>query len=189
MLKKIFLSYQSYPRTPILRALILHTVFIAGYLVCTAQAPQLKFLHLNTENGLPDGTVRSVTEDKYGYMWLGTQYGLCRFNGYDQTIYFHRKGDSGSIAGNFIWSTFTDKAGDVWVGNDGFLSKYKYRNGNFENYPCPHKGDITKIIEAGNGLFWLATSRGLMTFDPLSKQFKAFRDDANEDTRKACSPV
>ena len=37
-----------------------------------AQAPQLKFLHLTTEQGLPDGTVRSVTQDKYGYMWLGT---------------------------------------------------------------------------------------------------------------------
>lgn len=169
------------------RALFFLTIFITGWSFCSAQAPQLKFLHLNTENGLPDGTVRSVTEDKYGYIWLGTQYGLCRFNGYDQTIYFHHKGDSTSIAGNFIWSTYTDLAGDVWIGNDGFLSKYHYRTGDFDNYPCPFKGDITKIVEDKNGVFWLATSRGLMSFDLHSKRFTHFRDHENADIRKVGS--
>jgi ligand-binding sensor domain-containing protein len=150
-------------------------VITAGSIICCAQAPQLKFLHVSIEDGLPDGTVRSITQDKYGYIWLGTQYGLCRYNGYSIQPFFHSKTDTGSIAGNFIWSLFTDRDGNVWTGNDGILSKYCYDNNNFQNYQPPASLVIRKIEEDENGMLWLATSAGLMQFDKQKKIFKDYK--------------
>jgi ligand-binding sensor domain-containing protein len=139
-----------------------------------SQPPQLTFQHVNIEHGLPDGTVRSVTQDKYGYIWLGTQYGLCRYNGYNITPYFHNKGDTTSIAGNFIWNLFTDKEGNVWIGNDGFFSRYDYAHNNFKNYQLPGKALVVKTAEDEKGMLWLAGSGGLMKFDKQKGTFTLF---------------
>lgn len=149
-------------------------------MTCFAQAPQLKFLHVNIEEGLPDGTVKSVTQDKYGYMWFGTQYGLCRYNGYSITSFFHSKGDTSSLAGNFIWSVFTDSDGEVWTGNDGMLSKYNYDSKNFKNYRPPYNVIVKKIEQDEKGILWLATSGGLMKFDKQKKKFSDYRNHTVE---------
>lgn len=143
-----------------------------------AQVPQIKFLHLNTSHGLPDGTVRSVTQDRYGYIWLATQYGLCRYNGYQVNTFLHNKTDSGSISGNFVWSVFTDVNGNVWSGNDHFLSMYRYSTHHFVNYDCPFNAAVTKIVQDEQHRFWLATSGGLMAFDSTGR-FTIFRESAD----------
>ncbi|MBC7935891.1 MAG: histidine kinase [Rhizobacter sp.] len=152
-----------------------------------AQAPQLKFLHLNTEQGLPDGTVKSVTQDKYGYMWVGTQYGLSRYNGYDVTSFYHHKNDPGSLGGNFIWATFTDKAGFVWIVNDSYLSQYIYDSNSFINYSSPFNATITKIAEDEKGIFWLASSAGLIEFNPKTGNFTHYKTHKNAAVMNVCS--
>jgi ligand-binding sensor domain-containing protein len=156
---------------------------IANSLTLLSQAPQLKFLHVNIEQGLPDGTIRSITQDKYGYMWLGTQYGLCRYNGYTVTPFFHSKGDSSSIGGNFIWSVFRDNDGDIWAGNDAWFSRYDYNSNNFKNYKPPHNAVVRKIAQDENGMLWLATSAGLMKFDKRTGSFSDFRKDLKLNQR------
>lgn len=86
-LQKNFYSYRIHQRASLVRKSLLLIVVLLGWFLAFTQPPQLKFLHLNTEHGLPDGTVRSITQDKYGYIWLGTQYGLCRYNGYGLTFF------------------------------------------------------------------------------------------------------
>ncbi|MBC7886354.1 MAG: histidine kinase [Ferruginibacter sp.] len=184
---KYFCSNTIFQQAPCYRDVLLVTAFLFLCFTGFAQAPQLKFLHLNTEHGLPDGTVRSVTQDKYGYIWLGTQYGLCRYDGYRLTSFFHNKTDTGSLAGNFIWSGFTDRAGDVWTGNDRYLSKYRYDKNDFINYACPFNAAVSKIAEDEAGKLWLATSGGLMRFDKQTGHFIHYREHTNATVRKACS--
>lgn len=138
---------------------------------------------------MPDGTVRSITQDKYGYIWLGTQYGLCRYNGYNVAPFLHTKGDTASIAGNFIWSVFTDSDGDVWAGNDGFFSLYNYAGNNFSNYRPPYPVVIKKIAQDEKGVLWLATSDGLMRFDKQKKTFSEYRNNTTKGNKDLATPV
>jgi ligand-binding sensor domain-containing protein len=168
---------------PHCRRSLLTALLIAACMSMVAQAPQLKFLHVSIEHGLPDGSIRSITQDKYGYMWLGTQYGLCRYNGYNITTFFHLKGDSASLAGNFIWSVFTDSDGDVWAGNDALFSKYNYHNNSFKNYRPPYNVVTRKIAQDEKGLLWLATSSGLMKFNKQTGVFGHYRDQPTQMSR------
>ena len=52
----------------------------------SAQNPKvLKFRHLNIENGLPCNNVRALMQDRYGYIWIGTGYGIARYDGHSFT--------------------------------------------------------------------------------------------------------
>ncbi|MEI9945300.1 MAG: two-component regulator propeller domain-containing protein [Chitinophagaceae bacterium] len=164
---------------------LLLIISLVSYVNTFSQAPQLKFLHLDTEQGLTDGAVRAITQDKYGYMWLGTQYGLCRYDSYHIIPYFHNDTDSLSLGGNFIWSAYTDSDGDVWVGDDYFLSKYNYNTNNFTNYTCGYAISINKITEDEKGFLWLATSQGLMRFDKRKEAFTLYKDHTDIEVKKA----
>ncbi|MCB0174338.1 MAG: hypothetical protein KDJ97_27750, partial [Anaerolineae bacterium] len=57
--------------------------------ITIAQNPQLKFDHITTANGLPQEHVFVVLEDKKGFLWLGMESGLVRYDGYTFKMYTH----------------------------------------------------------------------------------------------------
>lgn len=60
--------------------------------------------------------IKCVTQDKYGYIWIGTEYGLNKFDGYRFTHYLTDSKDTTSIASNDITDFFVDKDGQLWIG-------------------------------------------------------------------------
>ncbi len=120
-------------------------------------------------------------------MWLGTQYGLCRYDGNNIRTYFHRRNDPASLGGNFIWSTYSAKDGVIWVSNDGFLSKYQYPTDDFKNYPVPFNAAIDKIEEDESGTLWLTSTSGLMSFNQQSEEFIHFHNHSDTTIKKACT--
>ncbi len=87
----------------------LHTVIISA----KTNLPSTKFEYITIENGLPQNTVQCIEKDQYGYMWFGTDNGLCRYDGYD-FYYFEAKKDSGLIDNRIIDIT-TDNNGYLWI--------------------------------------------------------------------------
>ncbi|MBN1949897.1 MAG: response regulator [Bacteroidales bacterium] len=75
----------------------------------------LKFRHLNTENGLPNNVVFSIYEDKDGFMWFGTDDGLCRYDGYEIKSFHSDINNPNSISGNTIFDIDEDQEGNLWV--------------------------------------------------------------------------
>jgi ligand-binding sensor domain-containing protein len=63
-----------------LKKLFLHIIFIFCVNILFAQQASV-FVQITTANGLPSNYVFCVTEDSDGFMWAGTDKGLCRFNG------------------------------------------------------------------------------------------------------------
>ncbi|MCK5170755.1 MAG: hypothetical protein KAQ75_12825 [Bacteroidales bacterium] len=51
-----------------------------------AQKQNLKFNHISIDDGLSQNAIVSICQDKYGFMWFGTENGLNRYNGYNITI-------------------------------------------------------------------------------------------------------
>src|SRR5262249_30712372 len=107
-----------------LRAAVALT-FLLLIAVSTAHA-QYSIDTWTAENGLPQNTVRAILQTRDGYLWLGTQDGLVRFDGV-RFVTFNTTNTKG-ISSNRITCLFEDAAGALWIGTeDGGMIKYKDR--------------------------------------------------------------
>ncbi len=87
---------------------------------------------ITVDDGLPQGMVRAILQDREGYMWFGTKDGLARSDGYSFTVFRHDAEDSTSIAGDHVIMLFEDDQGFIWVGLDGVgMDRYDPRTGHF----------------------------------------------------------
>ena len=73
---------------------------------------QFNFQNYSVNEGLAQSQVYAMIEDRYGYIWLGTQGGgVCRFDGKNFTQYSTRHG----LVNNYVESLFEDKDGNIWI--------------------------------------------------------------------------
>ncbi len=109
--------------------------------------------HLFTSGKLSSSLINCVVQDRYGYIWVGTEYGLNKFDGYHFTTYLHDDNDSTSITDNTITDFLVDSRGRLWIGSAKGLMRYDYGNNNFVRYPVPggRRMRIYSIIESRSG--------------------------------------
>ena len=113
------------------------------------------------------GLINAMCQDQYGYMWIATENGLNKFDGYRFTTYYHRSGDSTSLGSNIVTSLYQDRQGQFWVGTRTGLHRYDFTTDKFINYPFVNEKNAPRVItllERKNGEFLAGTSgRGLWT--------------------------
>src|ERR1700743_1908868 len=80
-----------------------------------ADAPPLTLDHLTTAQGLPQGTVYTTLQDSQGFIWLGTEDGLVRYDGHELVRYAYSREVRNSLPGNFVYELLEDSHHDVWV--------------------------------------------------------------------------
>src|SRR5574343_192477 len=106
------------------RVLVLLSLFWTGATLALAAPLSLRFEHLGVEQGLTQETVTAILQDKQGYLWLGTQAGLNRYDGYRITAFKNTPNDSASLQDNYIQALYEDAQGAIWVGSRGGLDRY-----------------------------------------------------------------
>ena len=79
----------------------------------------VRFEHLTIEDGLSQNAGLAIFQDSRGYLWIGTQDGLNRYDGYGFKIYKHDPDDLNSLSHNSILSMGEDKNGSLWIGTWG----------------------------------------------------------------------
>ena len=152
-------------------------------------AQELKFKSISVENGLSQSTVNCMIEDRYGFLWFGTQDGLNRFDGYHFKIFRHDSKDLNSISDDNVWSMFEDNSGNIWIGTqDGILNCFNPVTEKFSHY-LPDSSStlsgnsITCIYQDTAGNLWLGTYKsGLFRFEFNSgymKQYPHQPDNSN----------
>ena len=130
---------------------------------------RLVFNKLNTENGLSQNSVLAIVQDHAGYMWLGTSYGLNRFDGRNFKIYQHEPSAAGSLSGNYILSALSDSKRTLWVGTSYGLNRYLPETDSFEYVLAGKPGEagrlssntVNCVFEDSRGIVWVGTGRGL----------------------------
>jgi ligand-binding sensor domain-containing protein len=148
------------------------------------QPPPIQFQHLTAEHGLSNNRVQAITQDKYGLIWIGTQDGLNRFDGYKADVYQNERGNKKSLPNNYVRCLFTDLHGTVWIGTSNGLAYYDSHSNSFQSFFYDSNdvkslpdNTITAINEDTNGMLWIGTYRGLCSFDIKSKRFTRFVHD------------
>lgn len=90
----------------------------------------MDFKVLDTQNGLPDNTVKCFAQDKQGFIWMGTFNGLCKFDGVGFTVFKHHQDDENSIVNSHVETLLaTDSL--LWIGTEGGLGYYSYEENRF----------------------------------------------------------
>src|SRR5262249_44842257 len=80
-----------------------------------ADSPPLLLQHLATADGLPQGSVYVTLQDSQGFVWLGTEDGLVRYDGHELLRYAHSPSATGGLPGNFIFQIVEDAHHDLWI--------------------------------------------------------------------------
>lgn len=146
----------------------------------------IQFTTLSTSDGLSQASVNSIVQDREGYIWFATQEGLNRYDGYEIKVYQHDASDPRSLAHDWVWTLFVDRAGRLWVGTDGGgLSRYEPATNDFTHYkhhpeiPASLSNDrVRAIYEDRRGQIWVGTDGGgLNLFDPELGRFFHYRHD------------
>jgi diguanylate cyclase (GGDEF)-like protein len=138
-----------------LGAILLWILAIPAALALDAKLPFRAFIldNWSVEQGLPQITALSITQDRAGYLWIGTQLALARFDGVRFTT-FDR--DHTGVDTGMLTTSWADKTGAVWFGGaQGLLHE---RDGHFDDLGGEA---VYAITDAGDGTPLLATSRGL----------------------------
>lgn len=122
---------------------------------------------LSLESGLSQSSVSAIVQDDKGFLWLGTQDGLNRYDGYEFSVIKHIPFDSTSLSSNYITALCTEKDDKLWVGTPlAGLNLYNPRNHSAihfnkkSQYPLSDNR-INDILKDKFGQVWVATSKGI----------------------------
>ncbi|HET9913702.1 MAG TPA: two-component regulator propeller domain-containing protein [Anaerolineales bacterium] len=147
----------------------------------------IRFEHLTIEDGLSQNAGLAIFQDSKGYLWIGTQDGLNRYDGYNFKVYKHDPDNPSSISHNSILAIEEDKDGYLWIGTwDGGLNRFDPTAETFTQYrhdpnePSSLSDDlVTSIKQDSSGALWVGTLGGLDRYDPVTNAFDHFRNDTN----------
>src|SRR2546430_3580119 len=116
-----------------------------------------------TENGLPQNTVHSIAQTRDGYIWIGTEEGLARFDGVRFTVF--DKQNTPQLKSNYIRALLADHQGALWIGTAEGLARMQ--NGKFTTFTTNEglpSNTIQALYEDREGNLWVATATGLGLF-------------------------
>ncbi|MBQ9362745.1 MAG: response regulator [Bacteroidaceae bacterium] len=113
-----------------------------------------------TSDKLSNTNITSICQDKSGYIWIGTEYGLNRFDGYKFTVYKNTPQDSTSLMFNIVNKVFCDKSGNLWVGTNTGLQHYDDATDSFVKYDSPvfERSRISDICQLPDGKVLVGTA-------------------------------
>jgi len=145
---------------------------------------------ISTVQGLSNTQVNAITQDKQGFIWIGTEYGLNRFDGQNFTIYTSDSDDSTSVSHSLVWSLFVDGAGALWVGTQHGLNRFDPVSRRFKRYfhdpgnaTSLSNDEVRSFCEDRSGVFWVGTARGLNRFERSTETWTRFLPIQYDSTR------
>jgi len=140
----------------------------------------LKFRNISIEDGLTHSKINDIYQDRFGFIWIATNNGLNKYDGYEIKSYLPNLQEPNSINAYLLRRIIEDEKGNLWIGTEGGgLNQFDPISEKFIHYTnnsdiiLPAE-DVNDIIKIGN-ILWLATNRGLVKFDILNRTSRVYR--------------
>ncbi len=171
-----------------MKSLQLRTYFLfllIGFVSFNLNGQHYNFINYSTESGLAQSQIRSIAQDKNGYLWLGTLAGLSKYDGKKFVNYSIQNG----LINNQVFSITTDRSIGIWIGTQGGLNYFDGQK--FKSYPFKEdmaENIVNAIAQDVAGNLWLATDgAGVCKFS--NNKFEYFTEEngiANNIVRAVC---
>ena len=141
-------------------------------------AQNVKFKRLSIDEGLSQASVNTIFQDSEGFIWVGTQDGLNRYDGYHMKVFKTEQNAKSSLPSNEINCLFEDKKGMIYIGtNDQGLSVYNKSTQQFTNFKAElgknklSSNSVRSILDLNENELLIATEDGLNLFNKTSNTF------------------
>ena len=173
--------------------LLFKTIVSAALLLASwclaADIQKLQFDRIGIAEGLSQGSVITLMFDDQGWLWVGTEDGVNRYDGYNFRIFRHDPIDPGSLGSAYVTAIYKDSQGMVWVGTEGGgLNRLNQTNGQFDHFLLDPDDEnslidnyVSAIIEDQQGGLWIGTANGISRLDETRQHFTNF---SSHDARK-----
>ncbi|MBN2520122.1 MAG: hypothetical protein JXB17_06440, partial [Bacteroidales bacterium] len=149
-----------------------------------------QFSHITSNEGLPHSMVFSITQDKQGFIWFGTNNGLARYDGYNFRVFQPNPAKPHSISDKSAYLIYCDSKGNLWVYIQGKgLNKMNLRTEKFSYY-FPKADDsltisgnmVNYFFEDKDSSLWIATNKGINLYNEENDCFIPFLSDYSQET-------
>jgi len=173
----------------LLRNSYLLSVFVFFTTSLKAQPIERFIDRITEEDGLSHPSVYDVVQDHDGFLWIGTEDGLNRYDGYEFVSYFHDPEDSTTLSSSSIHMLDIDHNGNIWMGTvRGGVNRLNPRTGEITRFMHDPKdstslsNDATGVVIVDReGTVWIGTPHGLNRFDPSTESFKRYYHDPDDE--------
>lgn len=148
--------------------LVLFLLFLFPYLFQSANSKNTSpyfFTQIGVEDGLTQGTVTNIYQDTDGYLWLGTQGGLHRYDGYEFKVFKNNPTDSCSLTDNNVLDIGEDKNKNIWVITDNGVHKITHQTGKIKRYYVKETRFMHCCMLSQSGDFFLAGEKFIYQYD------------------------
>jgi len=111
------------------------------------------------DDGLPQGSVIAIVQTPEGYLWLGTQEGLARFDGLELAVFDKRRG---ALPNNSVSTLVYGHDGALWIGTRGG-GLVRHFDGDFTTYSTQHglaSESVSSLVQDRDGNLWVGTHDG-----------------------------
>ena len=162
-------------------------LFLFFILTINGFSLQYVFSNYSINNGLSQSVVNCLFQDSKGFIWIGTQNGLNRFNGETFDVFSYSPSDSNSISDNWIYAIAEDSSGDLWIGTKGGLNRYLRTQNKFKRiaYQTSFNFDVSQycydVRKLNNGNILINTPPLISIFNFEKKEFTHFQSRLDYD--------
>ena len=152
--------------------------------VVQAKIPELKFRRLDTRDGLSNSQVNCVFRDSRGYVWVGTAYGLNRYDGYRFKTFYSNRLDSTSMRDNYTLQIMEDHRGKLWLQQGMNYCVYDPQTEQFERdinrelkpFLGTHSSPERLYIDNKKNIWVKYYEEGIFCYNPKTKKVTHIRE-------------
>ena len=161
-----------------MRKVLTIVLFLASITNCSYAEPKNYFHSLSVKDGLSQLNVSCIIQDDMGLIWLGTRYGLNRYNGGTFEHYFHYDNDEKSLSDNYINCMIVDGDRNIWIGTENGLNRLGKDRRFFSRYYLPNNANrrstIISLYLDRDSVIWVGTDVGLYQISRESEELEKF---------------
>ncbi|NOZ35403.1 MAG: SpoIIE family protein phosphatase [Chlorobi bacterium] len=157
-------------------------LFLLASEILTAQNKSLNVRHYSISDGLSQSFTTDICQDKLGYIWIGTQDGLNRFDGYKFKIFRQNPANKYSISDNYIVDLFASEDSLLWIVNNSGLEVYNYKTNRFKSILknkqskySTYSTNIKAVTVDKKGIVWLRTIQSIIEYNPRKNNFFEYK--------------
>ncbi len=174
-----------------IRNLILATLALLPGGFTAAAEPPMVVDHLTLQHGLSQVTVMDIHQDSQGFIWLATENGLNRWDGYEIKLYSRERGNPEGLGNDYVWAIDEDAEGKLWFATEGggvaVWDGRKDRFSSFRHDPNDSRtlssDSIRNVLVDRSGRVWIATrNNGLNLLDVASGDVTRFLHSPDDET-------
>ncbi len=164
----------------IIKKVVIFIVILIGVFCNDSYAKDnynINFKSITIDDGLSQSLAEYIYQDSFGYIWIGTNDGLNRYNGNEFKVYKNIKNDINSISNNMISSLVEDEDKNLWIGTDGGLNKMNLITGDITRYLVSDDDKVRsntvvdELLIDSKGRLWVCTINGLNLYDSKNDTF------------------